>query len=125
MCWSLGVWFPKAFPEETIPPKLHILIVHIPEMAMQWRTVGLLSEHTIETMHHEINRVEEIYRCVPDKEKRTRLVFGHQRQRVVADKSGLVVQKRKCVKDLCNGYYAKSPEGKRCKVCKTTYPLEE
>ena len=44
-CWALGEWFPKAFPNETIPPKLHILIAHVPECAQAWGTLGIFSEH--------------------------------------------------------------------------------
>ena len=36
-CYELGNWFPTHFPDESIPPKLHFLICHVPECAVRWK----------------------------------------------------------------------------------------
>ena len=54
-CWALAEWFPKAFPNETIPSKLYILIAHVPECAQAWGTLGILSENGLEPLHAQVN----------------------------------------------------------------------
>ena len=68
-CWDLAEWFPKAFPMERIAPKLHILMCHVPECASKFRTLGLLSERGIESIHAQINADERIYSSVRDQKQ--------------------------------------------------------
>ena len=77
LCWELGVWFPRNFPEETIPPKLHFLIGHIPEIAARWKTIGLLSEHGLESIHTNVNAINRTNCTVCDKKEHMRLVLGN------------------------------------------------
>ena len=41
----------------SITPKMHILEVHIPEFARQWRTVGFFGEDVVETLHKNFNKL--------------------------------------------------------------------
>ena len=93
-CWELGSWFPQTFPTETIPPKLHFLICHIPECAQRWRTIGLLSEHGLEAIHADINSIERVYRTVRDTEVRMKLMVGTLQQQASVNKSSLKANNR-------------------------------
>ena len=120
-CWELGRWFPAAFPQDTIPPKLHILICHIPEFAQQFKTVGIMSEQTIETLHKVMNQVDRTYNSIKNKETRARLSFGQQQQRVVCDKEG--TEKRRRICHSCNNAFYKTERGiTTCQDCHFQYP---
>ena len=128
-CWELGHWFPKNFPNETIPPKLHFLISHIPECALRWRTIGLLSEHGLESVHANINAISRMHCTVRDKPMQMRLNLGSHQQRSTAKKSDLKSKNvRKCIrdsnnhtipeKDRCQGRYVKSKTDGNFRICK-------
>ena len=36
-CYDLGCWFPQNFENETIPPKLHMLVCSVPQCVTEWR----------------------------------------------------------------------------------------
>ncbi|XP_072032273.1 uncharacterized protein [Amphiura filiformis] len=121
-CWDLGYFFPANFPKESIPPKLHILICHIPEMAIRWKTVGLLSEQGLESLHASINSIKRVYASVRDKEEHMKLVLGCHQQRGVTSKEGFEVSPEKartCRKsESCKGRYkVKEAGGKKERVC--------
>lgn len=125
-CWDLGYYFPANFPGETIPPKLHMLICHIPEMAIRWKTIGLLSEHGLESLHASINSIKRIYHSVKDVEANMKLTLGSHQARGVTSKQGLTVRPeniRSCRKsEHCKGrYQIKVDEGRKvrkCSLCK-------
>ena len=119
LCWNLGNWFPVAFPSEAIPLALHILICHVPEFAMKWKTVGLMSEQDMKTMHGTINLADET--CTsesPCRMERTKLVFGKEGQQPGQQKKKVV---RKCPAP-CNGYYKTFPSGRKCQICHAPAP---
>ena len=97
-CWALGEWFPKAFPNETIPPKLHILIAHVPECAQAWGTLGILSEHGLESLHAQVNADIRQFASVCDKQQQMRLCFNQHAQRAAVSSKGLKRTKRKAGK---------------------------
>ena len=122
-CWDLGYFVPANFPEESTPPKLHMLVCHIPEVAEKWRTIGLLSEHGLESMHASINSMQRVYANVRDKRENMRLVLGCHQQRGLTSKKGLETppeKARKCRgKALCKGKYKNiTKEGKKVRMCK-------
>ncbi|XP_072037705.1 uncharacterized protein [Amphiura filiformis] len=131
-CWELGYFVPKNFPLQTVPPKLHMLICHVPEIAMKWKTIGLLSEHGLESIHAVINSMERVYCTVRDKTEHMRLVFGSHQQRTVTAKTGLEVPPvkiRVCRGDIvpnCKGRYVTNTDKKTrtCKQCKHVLVLE-
>jgi hypothetical protein len=45
----------------SIIPKMHILEVHIPAFAREWRTVGFFGEDVIETLHKDYNELNRRY----------------------------------------------------------------
>ena len=94
-CWSLGEWFPRNFPNETIPPKLHILIAHVPECALAWGTLGILSEHGVESLHALINSDIRQFACVRDSVEQMKLVYNQHCHRAVVNSKGLERKKRK------------------------------
>ena len=106
LCWELGVWFPRNFPEETIPPKLHFLIGHIPEIAARWETIGLLPEHGLESIHANVNAINRTYCTVRDKKEHMRLVLGNHQQRVATDKAAIQVPPKDIRKCKCGGFYS-------------------
>ena len=125
-CWELGYFFPTNFPLENIPPKLHILICHIPELAQKWKTIGLLSEQGLEGIHACMNSIERIYSTVRDKCEHMRLVFGcHQARNATSGEGIKVAPKniRSCVrKELvnnkkCMGRYKMIGKEKKCQIC--------
>ena len=117
LCWKFGSWFPLTFPEERIPPKLHFLIAHIPECALKWRTVGLLGEHGLESIHAALNAEERVYASVREKEQRLHHIFNQHGQRAMADKSRLAVVKRKCSVVGCGGRYRTVSGVRKCQQC--------
>ncbi|XP_071948723.1 uncharacterized protein [Antedon mediterranea] len=102
-CWALGIFFCSIFPEQNIPPKLHILISHVPECALLFRTLGLLSEHGIESLHAQVNADARQYAPVRDNIERLRLVFNLHSQRALVGTEGLNTGRRKC---QCGGWFS-------------------
>lgn len=118
LCWDLGIWFPQNFPEQSIPPKLHILIGHVPECAMRWHTLGLLAEHGLESLHAQVNADNRIYNVVRDQERRMILRFKSHGLRAIVNTSGLHRQTRKCDKTPnCDGYLSTVNGERLCQTC--------
>ena len=65
-CYSLGCFFPTNFPEESVKPKLHLLVHHFPQKAFLQGSIGLETEQLIESMHPFVNRKARQYTCVRD-----------------------------------------------------------
>ena len=129
-CWELGTWFPKNFPSETIPPKLHFLICHIPDCAIKFRTIGLLSEHGLESIHKDVNAIERVYCTVRDKEERMRLVVANHQQRVATSSEATQVPihaKKTCYMDGCKGRYKLTSDRKsrQCQKCGHILKVEQ
>ena len=60
---ELAEWYPKNYPERTITPKFHVATHHIPEFAAKYRTVGLVSEHCLESTHAEFKKYDQRFAC--------------------------------------------------------------
>src|SRR4051794_1493309 len=69
-CASIGNWLPRDFPNESLPPKFHLLTHHIPSFAARWQSVGLSAEHSIESSHRIFNRLGRTYATVANTETR-------------------------------------------------------
>ena len=54
------------FPEESVKPKLHLLVHHFPQKAFLQGSIGLETEQLIESMHPFVNRKARQYACVRD-----------------------------------------------------------
>ena len=106
-CWEFGTWFPKHFPNETIPPKLHILIFHTPEFLKTWKSLGIFGEHGLEALHHTMNEDFRSYNNVKNKSEQLKLMFAHHNMKLTSDPSILNVK--------CNcGKYFKNSECPQC-----------
>jgi hypothetical protein len=58
-CKELNDHYTSAWSNRSITPKLHNLIYHFPAIAKQYKTIGLLREHSIESIH---TRFKQYYR---------------------------------------------------------------
>ena len=50
-----------VFPDQTITPKMHIMIYHMPELAQLYHTVGMFCEHGGEALHPVFNKLGRQY----------------------------------------------------------------
>jgi len=56
---ELAEFYPKNYPERTITPKFHVATHHFSEFAKKYRTVGLVSEHCLESTHAEFKKYDQ------------------------------------------------------------------
>ena len=56
---ELAEYYPKNYPERTITPKFHVATHHFCEFAAKYRTVGLVSEHCLESTHAEFKKYDQ------------------------------------------------------------------
>ena len=66
-CASFGCWLPVNFPELNLRRKFHLLTVDVPKQARRLKTVGMLTEQTIESIHPYINELDRRFAKVADK----------------------------------------------------------
>ena len=69
-CDWIGNNFTRMFPERIISPTLHMLIVHVPQFAQKYNNLGLYSESAFESVHGEVNKSEQVFANVTDRESR-------------------------------------------------------
>lgn len=74
----------------TVTPKLHLLITHVPEFAQKYKTVGIISEHGLESLHATLNGIGRRFACLRSMSKvmkamvkEHQLASGRMRQRAV------------------------------------------
>ncbi len=59
--YEFGNWYPVKFPDQTITPKMHIMIYHMPELAQLYHAVGMFSEQAGESIHNIFNNLGRQY----------------------------------------------------------------
>ena len=59
--YEFGHWFPINFPTHSITPKMHVMIYHMPELAVRYRTIGMFSEQAGEAIHTVFNKLDRQY----------------------------------------------------------------
>jgi hypothetical protein len=59
--YEYGNWYPVNFPDQTITPKMHVMIYHMPELAQLYHTVGMFSEQAGESIHTVFNKLNRQY----------------------------------------------------------------
>ena len=59
--YEFGHWFPINFPKHRITPKMHVMIYHMPELAVRYRTIGMFSEQAGEAIHTVFNKLDRQY----------------------------------------------------------------
>ena len=77
-CASWGCWFPVNFPEENLKRKFHLLTVCVPKQARRLRTIGMITEQTIEAIHPYINELDRRFAKVADKTKKGLIILKQQ-----------------------------------------------
>jgi hypothetical protein len=58
---NLMTHYRTAYPTRSVTPKLHNLIYHFPVLAKQYRTIGLFSEHSVESVHKRFKHYDMVY----------------------------------------------------------------
>jgi hypothetical protein len=58
---KLMAHYKTAYPTRSVTPKLHNLIYHFPDLAKQYRTIGLFSEHSVESVHKRFKHYDMVY----------------------------------------------------------------
>jgi hypothetical protein len=100
-CASFGCWFPTRFPDSSLPPKFHILIVHVPQFAGEWHSVGVASEQVIESMNRVVNSMHAIFRTMPAS-NRTILKAMAGRIAFVQDKRIVTIKRKQRMCPRCS-----------------------
>ena len=63
---ELITYYTKHYPDRSITPKLHNLIHHFPKLAELNKTLVLLSEHAIESLHIRFKAYDNTYCNIRD-----------------------------------------------------------
>ena len=117
-CYDFGCWFPQNFVGESIPPKLHMVVCAIPVCVTKWKTLGLLSEHGLESLHAAINGDKIVYCRVGNKSERLKLIFEHHGQRSRTNKDAIKGVPRRCESPTCGKSRYKKMDGvRKCPKC--------
>lgn len=77
-CSSFGCWFPVTFPNESIIRKFHVLTYHVPEKAVDRKTVGMEGEHCSESIHPVVNKLSRTYATTQNACNRLTLIAKSQ-----------------------------------------------
>ena len=77
-CASFGNWFPVNFPEENLKRKFHLLTYDVPKQARRLKSVGIITEQTIESIHPYINELDRRFAKVADKKKKGLIICKQQ-----------------------------------------------
>ena len=71
-CAEFGSWFPTNFPDASIKPKFHMLVVEIPRQVRRLQTVGMMTEQVSESIHPYVNKLERMFASTRDVASRQR-----------------------------------------------------
>ena len=94
-CSSYGCWFPVNFPEENLRRKFHLLTVDVPKQARRLKTVGMITEQTIESIHPYINELDRRFAKVADKKQKGLIIMKQQN---MYSQPTLIAVKKRCKK---------------------------
>ena len=71
----------SSFPNQSLTPKLHTAIYHIPKFLDKYHTVGMFGEHAGESIHHVFNQLHENYCHSPcEKHEKIKQMINKQHQ---------------------------------------------
>jgi len=87
MCHNFGNWFCESFPNETVPPKLHILIFHVPQFVTKHKSLGMFSEQGCESKHQQVKKIRKKYYCVPNPQEKLLSTLQNQMEKTSPSKS--------------------------------------
>ena len=103
LCYKFGEVYPAAFPGESISPKMHEYIFHVPKFLAKHKTVGLCSEEEGESLHARFNAEMRALGAVRDPSLQMQLLQERQELRSMCDKSLFDRKPRVCRKCLGQG----------------------
>lgn len=64
LCYQFHEFFIDSFPNTPMTIKMHMLIEHVPDFVRHHRTVGLLSEQALESLHATVNKLHRRFACI-------------------------------------------------------------
>ena len=73
---GFGREFRRAFPEQHVPLKVHMIEEHMVEWAEQWHSTGMFSEDAAESIHAMMVKLERRYACIRGRIERNKAVRG-------------------------------------------------
>jgi hypothetical protein len=76
-CYQFARILIEFFPEQSVTPKMHFLVTHLPNFAKQHRTLGLMSEQSLEALHCRVNGIERQFAAIRDDERRLKMIMQH------------------------------------------------
>lgn len=94
MCHQLEEMHIAYFPHMTITPKMHILTRHVPEFARKYKTVGLMSEQGLESLHAECNSITRLYKVRGDERSMRGVQEFHELAAAIENPTAFVAKKR-------------------------------
>ena len=74
-CMEYGSWFTQQFPDATLKPKFHMLVVEMPRQVRRLRSIGMLTEEVSESIHPYINKLERMFASTCDVAERQKLTM--------------------------------------------------
>ena len=110
LCAKFGELFPKYFPGESLPLKIHDFVFHVPRFVKFHKTLGLFSEEGGESLHRFINCVSRPLFSVRDNAQKLHLIMERFATKCDADNSLEKVCGRKC---QCGAFFVKG----ECSLC--------
>lgn len=78
-CHNFGrLYLQLADKDDTVTPKMHTIVKHVPEFMRRFGTVGLISEHGLESMHARLNKIAQRYACLRSMPRKLRYMLKEQ-----------------------------------------------
>lgn len=76
-CKEFATKLKEFYPNQSVTPKMHFLVTHVPQFARRHKTLGLLSEQSLESLHAKVNGIERQFSGIRDVERRMKLMMQH------------------------------------------------
>uniref|UniRef100_A0A914V3J0 Uncharacterized protein n=1 Tax=Plectus sambesii TaxID=2011161 RepID=A0A914V3J0_9BILA len=74
-CETFAENIKQLLPNESITPKMHFLVSHLPEFARHHKTLGLISEQPLESLNAIMNKLECHFSAIRDGEQHMKLIL--------------------------------------------------
>ena len=103
LCHQFGEVYPSSFPGESISPKMHEYIFHVPKFVAKHKTVGLCSEEEGESLHARFNAEMRARGAVRDPSLQMQLLQERQEMHGMCDKTLIARKPRVCRRCLGRG----------------------
>ncbi|XP_048584892.1 uncharacterized protein LOC116615474 [Nematostella vectensis] len=80
---EFAAFYQATFPDETFPPKFHMLEVHVVDFIREWKfPLAFLGEHGGESIHHELNQLNREFSSIHPVSRRQRKIIEEHSIRV-------------------------------------------